>query len=224
MVSYADAQPDVLGASPKSLSDQAYCRLRDMILTGELPGNTPLQERRLAEALEISRTPIREALSRLESEGMVIRQGGRFPVVRQWTVQQYIEVLNVRRVLEMEAAGLAAGRVPAADAARVQTAIHELMLAPKPNAAQHWSCDDMVHSLVSEGCGNGVLAELVRDLRRRTRMFDFTMLPERFKPGCLEHLEILDAVTKGEAARARTLMANHIDNVKSSILSKLQQL
>src|SRR5215218_4696849 len=111
-------------ASPKSLSERAYCRLRDMILMGQLAPNTSLQERRLAEALNISRTPIREALSRLESEGLV---------VRQWTVQEYIEILNVRRLLEMEAAGLAAaGRVTREEATRVRTAIHELMDASAP--------------------------------------------------------------------------------------------
>ena len=69
-----------------------------------------------------------------------------------------------------------------------------------------------------------MLAELIQDLRLRTRMFDFTMLPERIKPGCLEHLEIVDAVMEGDATRARTVMANHIDNVKLSILQKLQQI
>jgi len=212
-------------ASPKSLSERAYCRLRDMILMGQLAPNTSLQERRLAEALNISRTPIREALSRLESEGLIIRQAGRFPVVREWTVQEYIEILNVRRLLEMEAAGLAAaGRVTREEATRVRTAIHELMDASAPTSTQHWHCDDMIHSLISDGSGNTVLAELIQDLRLRTRMFDFTMLPERIKPGCLEHLEIVDAVMEGDATRARTVMANHIDNVKLSILQKLQQI
>ena len=141
-------------ASPKSLSERAYCRLRDMILMGQLAPNTSLQERRLAEALNISRTPIREALSRLESEGLIIRQAGRFPVVREWTVQEYIEILNVRRLLEMEAAGLAAaGRVTREEATRVRTAIHELMDASAPTSTQHWHCDDMIHSRSAMAAG-----------------------------------------------------------------------
>lgn len=211
-------------AASKSLSDRAYERLRDMILAGELPANSPLQEQRLAEALDISRTPIREALGRLESEGLVTRQSGRFPMVRQWTVQEYIEVLNVRRLLEMEAAGLAAGRVDPEQAANVQTAIRALMSASVPSVEQHWSCDDMVHALISNGSGNSVLAELIRHLRLRTRMFDFSVLPERFKPGCEEHLEIVDAVLHGDAARARDVMGRHIDSLKLSIVKKLQRL
>jgi DNA-binding GntR family transcriptional regulator len=213
-----------LGAPPKSLSDQAYERLRDMMLTGELAANSPLQERRLAEALNISRTPIREALARLEVEGLVIRQAGRFPMVRQWTVQEYLEGLNVRRLLETEAAGLAAGRVDLAQAANVQTAINQLMSSSTPTIKQHWACDDMVHTLISTATGNGVLAELIRLLRLRTRMFDFSVRREGFKPGCAEHLEIVDAVLEGDAVRARDRMGRHIDNVKLSIMTKLQRL
>jgi DNA-binding GntR family transcriptional regulator len=214
----------VLGPAPKSLSDQAYERLRDMILSGELPANSSLQERRLAEALDISRTPVREALSRLESEGLVIRQAGRFPVVRQWTVQEYIEMLNVRRLLEVEAAGLAAGRVDPEQAANVRNAIRELMSASVPSVKQHWGCNDMVHALISKGSGNSVLAELIRHLRLRTRIFDFSVLPERFKPRCEEHLEIVGAVLHGDAERAREVVGRHIDNLKLSIMRKLQRL
>jgi DNA-binding GntR family transcriptional regulator len=213
-----------LGAVPQSLSDQAYERLRNMILSGELPAGSPLQERRLAEALDISRTPIREALGRLESEGLVIRQAGRFPTVRQWTVQEYIEILNVRRLLEVEAAGLAAGRVDPEQAGHVRSAIGELMSASLPNVKQHWDCDDKVHTLISKASSNSVLAELIRQMRLRTRMFDFSVLPDRFKPGCEEHLEIVDAVLQGNAERARDCMGRHIDNVKQSIMRKLQRL
>jgi DNA-binding GntR family transcriptional regulator len=213
-----------LGAAPKSLSDQAYERLRDMILSGELPAGSPLQERRLAEALDISRTPIREALGRLESDGLVIRQAGRFPIVRQWTVQEYIEILNVRRLLEVEAAGLAAGRADPEQAGHVRSAIFELMSAPLPNVKQHWDCDDMVHALISKASSNSVLAELIRQMRLRTRMFDFSVLPDRFKAGCEEHLEIVDAVLHGGAERARDCMGRHIDNVKQSIMRKLQRM
>src|ERR1700744_2259667 len=69
----------------KSLSDQAYERLLDMMLAGELAAGDVLQERRLAEALAISRTPVREALSRLESDGLGTRLRGRLLTGRPFT-------------------------------------------------------------------------------------------------------------------------------------------
>lgn len=207
---------------PKSLSDQAYERLLDMILSGELAGGTILQERRLAEALNISRTPTREALARLESEGLMTRQFGRLLTVRELTVHEFIEILNVRLLLEVEAARLAAGNVSKERTREVRAAIRGLVNAPTPTAAQHWAVDDMVHGLISEASGNHMLVALIRDLRRRTHMFDMRRIPTRFQDSCREHLALVDAVEKGDAEAARKCAATHIENVKLSIIDLLK--
>ena len=210
--------------SPKSLSDQAYERLLDMILSGELASGTILQERRLAEALNISRTPTREALGRLESEGLVTRQFGRLLTVRELTVHEFIEILNVRKLLEVEAAGLAAGNVAKERASEVRAAILRLMNAETPTVAQHWAVDDMVHGLVAEASDNHMLVALIQDLRRRTHMFDMRRIPTRFRASCEEHLALVDAVEKGDVATARKIVGTHIENVKLSIIDKLKIL
>ncbi len=217
------AQPFLAG-SPKNLSDQAYERLLDMILSGELTAGTILQERKLADALNISRTPTREALNRLESEGLVTRQFGRLLAVRELTVHEFIEVLNVRKLLEVEAAGLAAGNVPKDRAVAVRKAVEKLMNSEKPTVAQHWTVDDMVHGMVAEASGNRMLASLVRDLRRRTHMFDMRRIPSRFKASCKEHLALIEAIQSGSAAAARKAAAAHIEHVKLSIIDKLKAL
>jgi DNA-binding GntR family transcriptional regulator len=210
--------------SPKSLSDQAYERLLDMILSGELAGGSILQERRLADALNISRTPTREALARLESEGLVTRQFGRLLAVRELTVQEFIEILNVRKLLEVEAAGLSAGNVPTERAGEVRTAILRLMNAESPTVAQHWAVDDMVHGLVAGASNNHMLGALIQDLRRRTHMFDMRRIPSRFRSSCKEHLDLVDAIEKGDAAAARKIAGTHIENVKLAIIDKLKVL
>jgi DNA-binding GntR family transcriptional regulator len=210
------------GASARSLSELAYERLLDMLLSGELPAGTILQERRLAVALKTSRTPIREALGRLEAEGLVSRQLGRLMTVCQISVQAYIEILNVRKLLEVEAAGLAAGKkIDKASAENVRAAIWALMETPSPTPAQHWAIDDMVHGLICKAAENTLLASMLRDLRRRTHVFNTRRIPSRLRPGCLEHLAIIDAVAAGDAAKARALMAEHIDNVKEAIVEQL---
>jgi DNA-binding GntR family transcriptional regulator len=209
------------GASARSLSERAYERLLDMLLSGELPAGTILQERRLAVALKISRTPIREALGRLEAEGLVSRQLGRLMTV-QISVQAYIEILNVRKLLEVEAAGLAASRkIDKTSAENVRAAIWALMETPSPTPAQHWAVDDMVHGVICRAGDNALLASMLRDLRRRTHVFNTRRIPSRLRPGCLEHLAIIDAVAAGDAAKARALMAEHIDNVKEAIVEQL---
>lgn len=210
--------------APKSLCDQAYERLLDMMLSGELPGGTILQERRLAQVLNISRTPTREALGRLEAEGLVTRQFGRVLTVRQLTVHEFIEILNVRRLLEMEAAGLAAGHVSETDARQVKDVIQALIVAQEPTVADQWAVDDRVHGLVAQASGNAILATMIRDLRRRTHMFDLRRIPSRFPHSCQEHLSLVDAVARGDAAAARAVVGAHIENVKLSIIDKLKGL
>ena len=208
----------------KSLGERAYDQLLDRMLEGGLPPGTLLQERALAEVLGISRTPVREALAKLESEGFVTRDVSRLLVVREVPLQELMEILHVRTILETEAAGIAAGRIATADLAELR-AMFQLQLAGSPlDAGRVWSADERLHGLIVDAAGNVVLAETVRGLRRRTRMFNLKRLPERFEPGCREHLAIVAALEAGDGAAAREAVATHLDNTRRSILAKLEPL
>ena len=211
-----------IGRSGKNLSEFAYQQLLDMLLAGKLVPGANLQERRLAGALNISRTPIREALGRLEAEGLVTRQAGRLMTVCHISVQTYIEILNVRKLLEVEAAGLAADKkIDKTLAENIRAAIWRLMDTEEPTPAEHWGVDDMVHGAISAAADNTLLATMIRDLRRRTHIFNTRRIPNRLRPGALEHLALVDAVAAGDKAKARQLMAEHIGNVKAAIVNQL---
>lgn len=208
----------------KSLGDRAYDQLLDRMLEGGLPPGTLLQERVLAEMLGISRTPVREALAKLESEGFVTRHVGRLLVVRDVPLQELMEILHVRTILETEAAGIAAGRIAAADLAELRALFQAQLAGPLPDGGNFWAADDRLHGLIVDAAGNAILADTVRGLRRRTRMFNLKRLPERFRPGCLEHLAIVAALEAGDGAAAREAVATHLDNTRRSILTKLEPL
>lgn len=206
-----------------NLADRAYDQILGLVLSGGLPGGAPLQERRLAELLDISRTPIREALGRLETDGVVERHAGRFLKVREISAQEMIEVLLVRELLEVKAAAIAAERIDPATAAALTEDVERLLAEGPGDAARHWALDDEIHDAIARASGNGVLRALVRDLRLRTRLFDVERMPDRFVPGLHEHLAILDALAKRDAAAAQAAMATHIANVRESIVRKLSQ-
>ena len=210
-----------LNATDRSLREIAYERLLDMLLSGALRAGSPLQERRLADALNISRTPVREALRQLENEGLVMRQMGRLMTVQQIAVTDYIEILNVRKLLESEAAGLAAGRIDKPTAERLRKAVWELMEEEDPSPARHWEVDDLVHFTIAAAGGNKLLTTLIQDLRRRTHIFNTRRIPGRRRPGALEHLALIDAIAAGEADKASALMAEHLEHVKSSIIQQV---
>lgn len=213
---------DAVGGS--SLSDHAYDCILDLMLGGELPGGTPLQERKLALRLGISRTPMREAFTRLESEGLVERQLNRYLVVRQLSVKEFIEILNVRKLLETEAAGLAAGRVSQAEADRARQLTIDLMALEQPTVAEHWAADEAVHGLIALHCGNAILAAMIRELRHRTHMFDVKRIPNRLRDSCAEHLALIDMLILGDSDKAKEVISQHIENVKTSIIAKLTSL
>ncbi|BBK29375.1 DNA-binding GntR family transcriptional regulator [Stella humosa] len=217
----ADSGEDGLG---KSLGDRAYDQLLDRMLEGVFAAGTLLQERALAEMLGISRTPVREALAKLESEGFVTRHAGRLLVVREVPLQELMEILHVRAILETEAAGIAAGRVGADELRALRRLFEAQLQGPLPDGGDFWAADDRLHGVIVDAAGNAVLAVTVRTLRRRTRMFNLKRLPERLVPGCHEHLAIVDALERGDGEAARTAMATHLDNTRRSILAKLEPL
>ena len=216
--------PAAAETDARSLGERAYDALLDRMLSGELPAGSMLQERSLAEALDISRTPVREALAKLETEGLVTRHVGRLLVVREIPAQELMQILHVRSILEVEAVALATGRIAAENLKHLRAVFEQQTKGPAPDAGNHWGDDDLLHGTICEASGNAVLAETVRGLRRRTRMFNLKRMPERFVPGNQEHLAIIEALERGDEKLARRSMATHLENTKRSILNKLGKI
>lgn len=229
---------DFLGEREQNLSAKAYDAVLKMLIKRELPPNTVLQERRLAELLNISRTPVRDALTRLENEGLISRTAGRTLVVRQFSIRELIETLHVRRTLEAEAARLAAGRVPVAELDDLETSVQRLLEAEVPNADEDWLVDSRLHQMVSHYSGNQLLTQYIETLRLKTRMFNLSVAPERFesahqehvaivralKIGYHEHLAIIEALRSGDADAAQKAAAAHIDSVRQGIIDRFSAL
>lgn len=205
----------------RSLSDVAYDALLDRMLSHELPPGSLLQERVLGESLQISRTPIREALTRLETEGFVTRHVGRLLIVRQIPVQELMQIFQVRGMLEVEAAGLATSRIDNVRLEMLRDVLETRMRGPIPDNRPLWDADDFLHDSIAAASGNHVLAEMVRNLRRKTRMCSLRRPADRFLPVSEEHLAIIDALSQRDEFGARQAMAQHLENTKRRILCKL---
>lgn len=213
--------PDIGGnfdaaAEEQSLGERTYLIISDMILKGELAYGDPVQERRLAELINVSRTPVREAINRLEAEGFLERSGGRV-VVREVRLKEFVEILHVRKLLECDAVREAAKNVDVKELQKIRRTIEKLMEKRSVTAIELREVDDKFHNFIAKSSNNALINELIDDLRRRTAMFDHERLPNRKQPGSEEHLDIIDALEKGDGALASARMAGHIDNVHSSI-------
>ena len=93
-----------------------------------------------------------------------------------------MQIFHVRGMLEVEATELATHRIAADRLAELRELFETQMRGPIPDGGNHWDADDLLHGSIADASGNGVLAELVRGLRRKTRMFSLKRMPDRFLP------------------------------------------
>ena len=209
----------------QTLSQSVHDRLRGMILSGELPSGTPLQEKIFAEKLGVSRTPVREAVARLTSEGLVTRNGGGAPTVSRISIAEIMEILHVRRLLESETARQAASvNFPPEPFLALRTQLNHYLQGDRPSVADYAQFDEELHVLIAKTAGSNLLTELVKGLKLKTRIFDKGSIPERFEPGCHEHIAIIDAILARNPDRAEAAMRSHLENTRSAILSHLYRL
>lgn len=206
----------------EKLSTVAYGAVLDMILQGTIRAGELVTERQIAARLGMSRTPVREAVRRLEGEGTLERQRSGALVVRPYSMEEFLHVLAVRRLLEGEAARLAAGRMSPEVLAAARERVGRLRREGLGDTARREDRD--FHAAIAEASGNPVLAASIADLRKRTAMFRLGRLPERVDQVCDEHLAIVDALAAGDGENARAAMQAHIDNVRAHLLQRLTAL
>jgi DNA-binding GntR family transcriptional regulator len=219
----AESLPDVavLPAERPNLTEQVYDQLIDILIRGELQPGDVIVERRMAERLNASRTPVREALGRLEAEGLVYKQPSRGVTVSPFSTEAFVELLNVRQLLEAEAARLAAGQIPQEQIEAIRTTLNALGEKPNPRLDEIWEVDDILHGAVADAAGNRLLAGMIRDLRRRTHVFNAYRNPVTPKFTAEENLYLLDAIASGDPDRAERAMREHIESVKLAIIDRL---
>jgi DNA-binding GntR family transcriptional regulator len=207
------------GSNPEKLGELAYQTLRRMILDKALRSGGAVVEGRLAEELNISRTPMREALLRLEGEGLLVRAGARSYSVRFVRAEEYIQAMKVRELLEAEAVGLAIGKIDRKLVEQLAGKIKALGSGQQEQA--HWQIDDQVHTLIARGSGNDVLARMIDVVRTNSRLFELASPFNRIEEDRAEHLAILDAYLANDAEAARAALRTHLQNLRRFVLDRL---
>lgn len=220
----AGSEFDQAGYQKKSLAQGAYDKLLDLIITRKILPGTVVQERMLSSMLDISRTPAREALYRLESDGFLTRISNRIVTVREISLRDIIEILHIRKLLEVESVSLAVGRIPLEELDMCEQAIRNLLALSDPSVSEDWEVDDHFHSMVARYSGNDHILKMVMDLRMKTRIFNIKRVPERYVKGHEEHLVMIEAFRRGDGDRAKQQMHDHLENVRESIIRKLSEI
>jgi DNA-binding GntR family transcriptional regulator len=204
-----------------NISEQAYQHLRSLIIEQVLAPGSVVAERRLAEQLNASRTPLRAAIARLEGEGLVARLSNGSLVIREVSTDELLDILLVRRLLEAEAASIAALKIDDDEVDAMLRETRALVDDPEQEFETFWRYDDRFHELIARGSCKPVLADLIVDLRNKARMCNLARMQKNFQEQAREHLAVLEAIADRDAARARQTMGLHVDEVRKRLVNWL---
>ena len=205
-----------------SLADKVFVQLEQDILTEHYRPGEILTEGRLSTALGVSRTPVREAVRRLEQEGL-LRECGKGMIVVGVSQQDLADIYEIRRRLE----GLAARRAAENATKEVLDKLREALelqefYTLKEDAAHIHALDSLFHKTIYENCTSDVLGDTLSSMHRRiqrARRDSITDI-ERAKKAATEHRAIFEAIERGDGDQAETLAVEHICNAYNNIISK----
>lgn len=208
----------------KSLREQAYDELRARIVGLELKPGTRLVERDLADELAVSRIPLREAIQRLQQEGLVVvvpRQGA---IVSPFTVDDVRDLFDVRESLEVLAARLAAERAGKegldALAAQLDTARRATRRGDKPAIA---AANAGFHTVIVDLAANPLLESILKPLEARTQWLFHLTNDRDAGVQCREHEELLAAIADHDPDRAAESAFHHVHSGRDASLRMAAQ-
>ncbi len=211
-------------AEPRLLAAEVVERLRDLIIQGELGPGVKLNERVLCERLRTSRTPVREAIKYLASEGLVELLPNRGAIVTPITATTVRDMFVLLGALEALAGELACISASDADIAEIR-ALHYQMLAhhARGELAPYFRCNQQIHMRLVECAGNATLANTYRALNSLVRRARYmaNLSRERWDHAVEEHQKILDALSRRDGALLPALLRSHLRNKMLVVLEAL---
>ena len=207
----------------RPLREIVYEELKRQILIGEIAPGTRMMEVELADDMGVSRTPVREAIRKLEKEGLVSIEPRRGAYASDISIKDMVDVLEVRQDLEGMAAGLAALKATEEEKEELKRATEEYRHAVESGDIEEiikW--DEAFHKRIVNCSGNKTLIQLVSQVQELALRFRYIYYDDfsRFEGQPMEHKEIVDAIISGNAEKARIEADQHISRLKEFVITE----
>ena len=207
---------------PNNLTSLAYKSIKEYILEGRLDEESRLTEEFLSGQLGISKSPIREALNRLEAEGLIRIEARRGAYLRSFTNKEVDDLYDVREALEVHA--VRTGDYPAASIKELRASVKRLRAHLKANDRAKYIDEDVsFHAALAQATGNARLCDVLENLqhqiwlfRRKTYVLSSSTAPD-------SHEALIDALEKGDRTAAEHVLSAHISGVRKKLLEHLKQ-
>jgi len=209
-----DAMEGVQRITRVTLHDAVLNQLRDMIIEGKLAPGTRINEGPVGASLGVSRTPLREAIKTLASEGLVEILPAKGAIVRRFSEKDISDLLDVLKTLEQLAARLTCAHASDAEIAEIAD-LHKQMLRlyAERNRLAYFKLNQEIHSAIVRASGNSALAQVHEQLQARIKRVRFigNELPERWAGAVAEHEEMNQALLARDGETLSEVLGRHLD-------------
>ncbi len=216
---------EIIELARQALPHQAAARLRGMLIEGMIAPGAKLNERELCEQLKISRTPLREAIKMLASEGLVELLPNRGAVALSLSEQDVVDTFEVMANLEAQSGELAAARITDGELAEIR-ALHFEMLAAytRRDLPRYYALNAQIHALINAAAKNPVLTRTYAQLNARLQALRFRSNQDgqKWQRAVDEHERMIDALARRDAAAMRAVLVEHLDNKRDAVLELMR--
>ena len=207
----------------KPLKDLVYLELKHKILTGEIVSQTRLMEIDLSEKMNVSRTPIREAIKRLADDGLVKVEPRRGAYVANISIKDMLDVFEVREDMEGFVAKLAAQRITEEDKSELRKIAkeYETAIEKADDKENIIALDEKFHNFIVKCSGNETLSELVSYVQELSLRFRYLYYDDfsLYESTTEQHNRIMEAINAGRANEARLEADAHVKALKEFVFA-----
>ena len=211
----------------RPLRENEYEELKRQILVGEIAPGTRMMEVELAEDMGVSRTPVREAIRKLEKEGLVTIEPRRGAYASDISIKDMVDVLEVRQMLEGMAASMAAQKVTEEEKLDFVEANSAYKNAVKKgNIEEIIRYDELFHQLIVSYSGNKTLNQLLSQVQELALRFRYIYYDDfsRYENMPVEHEEIEEAIISGDTQKAKVVAEEHVERLKKFVIDEGKNL
>ena len=208
-----------------ALHEQAAHRLRQMLVENRILPGAKLNERQLSEVLNVSRTPLREAIKMLAAEGLVELVPNRGAIAVQLTESDILNTFEVMAGLEAQSGELAAQRITDAELAEIKATHYEMLAAfTRRDLPAYYRLNAAIHSAINLAAKNPVLTLTYRQVNARLQALRFRSNQdgEKWKAAVKEHEQMIAALAARDASAMRAVLMSHLINKRDVVIDQLR--
>lgn len=208
-----------------ALHEQVAHRLRQMLVENRIQPGAKLNERELSEVLNVSRTPLREAIKMLATEGLVELLPNRGAIAVELSEQDILDTFEVMAGLEAQSGELAAKRITDSELDEIKAMHYEMLAAyTRRDLPAYYRLNAAIHQAINTAAKNPVLSALYKQVNSRLQSLRFRSNQdgEKWRIAVEQHEQMVQALVKRDAEAMRAVLLSHMNNKRFVVIEQIQ--